>query len=195
MKRYDAISDLAVTRRDSGRLQVSTNGEITLFDMVILCPAVTPAEGADALSAMLDVSRDSFGFFRELHGRMDAAQSSIKGVYLAGSCQEPMDIRTSMLEGMASVGYTLAGLQSGRMIEIEPITAEVDETRCAGCRLCITVCPYRAISFDTEKHISGINAVLCHGCGTCVTACPAGAITGHHFTNAQIMAEIEGVLK
>lgn len=195
LKRYDGIKDLAVTRDVSGKLQVSAKGEVAPADMVILCPAVIPAEGADKLSAMLDVSRDSFGFFRELHGRTDAAQSTIKGIYLAGSCQEPMDIRTAMLEGMASVGYTLAGLQPGRMIEIEPITAEVDETHCAGCRLCISVCPYRAISFNTEHNASQINAVLCHGCGTCVAACPAGAITGHHFTNAQIMAEMEGVLK
>ncbi|OGR27935.1 MAG: hypothetical protein A2X83_01660 [Desulfuromonadales bacterium GWD2_54_10] len=106
-----------------------------------------------------------------------------------------MDIRTAMLQGMASVGHTLAGLQPGRTLEIEPITAEVDETHCAGCRLCISVCPYHAISFNTEHKVSSINAVLCHGCGTCVAACPSGAIIGHHFSNAQIMAEIEGVLK
>jgi len=106
-----------------------------------------------------------------------------------------MDIRSAMLEGMAAVGHTLAGLQPGRTIEIEPITAEVDETHCAGCRLCLSVCPYHAITFDTEHNASHINAILCHGCGTCVAACPAGAITGHHFTNEQIMAEIEGVLQ
>ncbi|HXE96415.1 MAG TPA: CoB--CoM heterodisulfide reductase iron-sulfur subunit A family protein [Dongiaceae bacterium] len=195
LKRYDDIRDLAVTQDVSGRLLVSVSGEAAPADMVILCPAVVPAEGAGTLSAMLDVSRDSSGFFRELHGRMDASQSTIKGVYLAGSCQEPMDIRTAMLEGMASVGHTLAGLQPGRTIEIEPITAEVDETRCAGCRLCMSVCPYRAISLNTAHNTSSVNSVLCHGCGTCVTACPAGAIKGHHFTNEQIMAEIEGVLK
>lgn len=195
LKRYNGIADLTVTPGENGGLRVSDRGEELSADMVILCPAVTPAAGSDRLAALLDVGRDSFGFFRELHGRMDSAQSSIKGIYLAGACQEPMDIRTAMLEGMASVGYALAGLQSGRMIDIEPITAEVDETHCAGCRLCISVCPYRAISFDKEKNVSCVNGVLCHGCGTCVTACPAGAITGHHFSNAQIMAEMEGVLK
>ncbi len=195
LKRYSNIKELAVTQRKDGRLAVSAKGEVALADMVILCPAVVPAEGAGTLAAMLDVGCDSFGFFRELHGRMDAAQSTMKGVYLAGSCQEPMDIRSAMLEGMAGVGHTLAGLQPGRMIEIEPICAEVDETRCAGCHLCVSVCPYHAISFNTERNVSNINVVLCRGCGTCVTACPAAAITGHHFTGEQIMAEIEGVLK
>jgi len=195
LKRYAAISDLAVTCADGGTLQVCAQGENSAADMVILCPAVVPAEGGDALSALLDVSCDQFGFFRELHGRTDAAQSVIKGIYLAGACQEPMDIRSAMLEGMGAVGHTLAGLQPGRTIEIEPITAEVDENHCAGCRLCLSVCPYHAITFNTEQNSSHVNAILCHGCGTCVAACPAGAITGHHFTNEQIMAEIEGVLQ
>ena len=195
LKRYAAIGDLAVTRDDRGRLHVCAKGEATAADVVVLCPAVIPAEGSDTLSTLLDVSRDSFGFFRELHGRTDAAQSTIKGIYLAGACQEPMDIRSAMLEGMAAVGHTLAGLQPGRTIEIEPITAEVDENGCAGCRLCLSVCPYHAISFNSEQNTSHVNAVLCHGCGTCVAACPAGVITGHGFTNEQIMAEIEGVLQ
>ena len=195
LKRYVAITDLTVTRDDSGTLQVCARGEVTAADMVVLCPAVVPAEGGGALSALLDVSCDSFGFFRELHGRTDAAQSTIKGIYLAGACQEPMDIRSAMLEGMAAVGHALAGLQPGRTIEIEPICAEVDESGCAGCRLCLSVCPYHAITFNTEQNSSHVNAILCHGCGTCVAACPAGAITGHGFTNEQIMAEIEGVLQ
>lgn len=195
LKRYDNIRDLSVTQGEDNRLRVSAKGEAIAADMVVLCPAVIPADGAEQLSTLLDVSRDSFGFFRELHGRMDAAQSTLKGVYLAGACQEPMDVRSAILQGMATAGYALSTLQPGRTIEIEPINAEVDEARCAGCRLCISVCPYRAITFDGEHSVSKINAVLCHGCGTCVVACPARAITGHHFTNDQIMAEIEGVLK
>lgn len=194
-KRYKNLKDLKLAVCEDNRIQVSIKGKVSAADMVILCPAVIPAEGADHLSGLLDLNCDSYGFFNELHGRMDAAQSTIKGIYLAGSCQEPMDIRSAMLQGMATAGYSLAALQPGRTIEIEPINAEVDENHCAGCRLCISVCPYRAISFNADKNVSEINAVLCHGCGTCVTACPAGAITGHHFTNDQILAEIEGVLQ
>jgi heterodisulfide reductase subunit A len=36
---------------------------------------------------------------------------------------------------------------------------------------------------------------LCKGCGTCVAACPAGAITGKHFTDEQIIVQIEGLLR
>ncbi|MCS7261627.1 MAG: 4Fe-4S dicluster domain-containing protein, partial [Anaerolineae bacterium] len=35
---------------------------------------------------------------------------------------------------------------------------------------------------------------LCQGCGACVAACPSAAITGAHFTDEQLMAQIEGML-
>jgi heterodisulfide reductase subunit A2 len=60
---------------------------------------------------------------------------------------------------------------------------------------CIGLCPYKAITFDKEKKVSVINAALCKGCGTCVAACPSGSIKGKHFTDRQIFAEIEEVLK
>ncbi|MCX6629950.1 MAG: 4Fe-4S binding protein [Candidatus Solibacter sp.] len=163
-------------------------------DMVVLCPAVTGAEDGGDLSRTLGTPRDRFGFFEELHGRMDSAQSRIKGIYLAGACQAPMDIQRAVSQGMSAAGYALSGLADGRKLEIEPITATVDETRCSGCRTCGSVCPYQAISYPPEGREAWVNALLCHGCGTCAAACPSGAIRGNHFTNEQILAEIEAVL-
>jgi len=165
-----------------------------IADMVVLCPAVTGAPDGPGLSRILGASRDRFGFFEELHGRMDAAQSRIKGIYLAGACQAPMDIQRAVSQGMSAAGYVLSGLAEGRKLEIEPITASVDESRCSGCRTCGSVCPYQAISYPPESREASVNALLCHGCGTCVAACPCGAIRGNHFTNEQILAEIEAVL-
>ncbi|MBZ0155726.1 MAG: CoB--CoM heterodisulfide reductase iron-sulfur subunit A family protein [Alphaproteobacteria bacterium] len=196
--RYADIGDLKVTRQSGGKVMRFRNvmgeeGDIPV-DMVILCPAVVPVKEANALGALLEAAHDRFGFFEELHGRMDSAQSTIKGVYLAGTCQAPMDIQKAMNQGMAVAGYTLSGLVAGRKIEINPLAALVDADRCSGCRVCISVCPYRAISYDAEKGVSAVNDLLCQGCGTCVAACPSGAATGNHFTTREIFAEIEGVL-
>jgi heterodisulfide reductase subunit A len=130
-----------------------------------------------------------------MNGRLHAAQSTVKGIYLAGSCQAPMDIRGASTQAMAAAGYVLSGLADGKKLTIEPIVAKVDEDRCSGCRICGVVCPYKAISFDPDKHVSSVNELICHGCGTCVAACPAGAIQGNHFTNDQIFAEIEAILQ
>jgi len=77
--------------------------------------------------------------------------------------------------------------------ELEPITAEIDEKLCAGCQICVSLCPFNAITYNKEKHISEVNDALCKGCGTCVSACPSGAAQQKHFRDLQIMAEIEGL--
>jgi heterodisulfide reductase subunit A len=79
-------------------------------------------------------------------------------------------------------------------VEIEPIVASINEDECSGCRICNNLCPYNAIDFDEARGVSHVLAALCKGCGTCVAACPAQVITGAHFNNDQIFAEIEGVL-
>ena len=159
-------------------------------DAVILCPAVVPGDDMDGLAGILEVVRDKNGFFEELHGRTDVGRSTIKGVYLAGSCHSPMDIKEAMSEGMAAAGYVLSGLVAGKKLSIDPISAVVNQERCSGCKVCIGVCPYKAISFDEEEEASFVNELLCQGCGTCAAACPSSAIKANGFTNEEIFAEI-----
>ncbi len=164
------------------------------LDMVVLLPAVVPNADSALLAQILDVGTDKMGFFEELHGIVDSTKSKVKGVYLAGSCQSPKDIKDSMTQGSAAAGNILSVLVPGRQLDIESITAWVIEEKCAGCKVCSSVCPYKAISFQEETKKSIINAVLCQGCGTCVAACPAEAIVGNFFTTEEIFAEIKGVL-
>jgi heterodisulfide reductase subunit A len=164
-------------------------------DMVVLCPAVVPSPAASGLAKILETPQDKFGFFEELHGRVDVAQSKIRGVFLAGTCQSPKDIPAAMNQAVAAAGHVLSQLPQGRKLKVDPVTAFVKEEACSGCQVCRAVCPYKAIGLDAERAVSVVNALLCHGCGTCVAACPSGAMEGHHFTGDQIFAEIEGVLQ
>jgi len=96
-------------------------------------------------------------------------------------------------QASAGAAEALALIDRGT-VEIEAATAVVDEEMCSGCKICLNLCPYGAISFDEEKKVAEINDILCKGCGVCVAACPSGAIKGRHFTDKQIFAEIEGLL-
>jgi heterodisulfide reductase subunit A len=80
-------------------------------------------------------------------------------------------------------------------LALEPVRASVLEEQCSGCRICNGLCPFNAISYIEERKVSEINAALCQGCGTCVAACPAGAIQGSGFSNEQLFAQIEGLLR
>ena len=116
------------------------------------------------------------------------------GVFLAGACQGPKDIPDTVAQAGAAAAEALALIDRGS-VELEPSTAFVDAAKCSGCRICIGLCPFCAIAFDAEAGVAVVNEVLCKGCGMCVAACPSGALQQHLFTDEQILAEIEGVLK
>ena len=67
--------------------------------------------------------------------------------------------------------------------------AEIFQNRCTGCNVCVTVCPYQAITLD-DKNKAVVNEALCKGCGTCVASCRSGAPQLRGFTNAGIFAQI-----
>jgi heterodisulfide reductase subunit A len=97
-------------------------------------------------------------------------------------------------QASSAAARILSNITKGE-IEIEPIQAEIDPDLCAGCRVCNALCSYGAISFDEEIGISVVNEALCKGCGTCVASCPSSAAKAKHFSDSQIFAEIESILK
>ncbi len=191
--RFDDIDDIAVTRGDDGRPVVSLSGAKRAHDLVVLMPAMVPSASVRSLSKVLDVPIDRDGWFEEMHGRVGATASKIRGIYMAGTCHGPMDLGQAMTQGMAAAGAVLAALVPGRQLELEAVHAEVDAETCTACYTCIGVCPYKAITgFAGRK--AQVDAALCTGCGTCVATCPTGSMHGRHFNDEQIFAEIEGAL-
>ena len=100
-----------------------------------------------------------------------------------------------MVQAQAAAGKILSSLIPGRKIEPEVKTSQISESFCIGCKTCISVCSYGAITFDEAKKISVVNEVICRGCGNCVAACPSGAISLKHFKFNQIYQEILEAVK
>ncbi len=54
------------------------------------------------------------------------------------------------------------------------VTTEIDEDRCVGCGLCVTVCPLQTISMqDGKAVVTGENSL---NCGHCMAVCPEEAV-------------------
>ena len=56
------------------------------------------------------------------------------------------------------------------------------------------VCSYSAISFNEAGQVAEVNDALCQGCGSCAAACPSSAARVGHFTDIQVMREMEALL-
>jgi heterodisulfide reductase subunit A len=161
-------------------------------DLVVLLTAATPAEGAKEIGKLFGVSVDKDGFFSEAHPKLKPVDTTTAGVFLAGCCQSPKDIPDTVAQASAAAARAMILLSKGE-IDVDPAVAEVDREKCSGCGECILSCPYNAIERVEGK--AQVNVALCKGCGTCVGACLAKAITGHHFTDEELIAQIEGMFE
>ena len=185
--------------QEGGRLVV--RGENSLVggpveveaDMVVLATGLTPQKDYLNVARALNLAADKHGFFLELHPKLGPVETSLSGIFLAGGCQGPKDIPESVAQGGAAAAEALTLFSLGE-VEVEPTVASVDVRLCTGCKTCVSLCAYNAVSFSEAEKVAVVNEALCQGCGTCAAACPAAALRVQHFTPDQIFAQIEGML-
>jgi heterodisulfide reductase subunit A len=168
---------------------------IVPVDMVILSAGLKPRQDADEVARLFGIPHSQEGFFMERHAKLAPVETATAGIFIAGTCQAPKDIPDSVAQGAAAAAGALGLIDKGT-VDIEPSAALVHPALCSGCWLCLSDCPYHAISrAPFQGHmVASVNGALCQDCGTCVVTCPAGAITQPGYTNQQIFAEIEGLL-
>ncbi|NWF77191.1 MAG: CoB--CoM heterodisulfide reductase iron-sulfur subunit A family protein [Chloroflexi bacterium] len=194
------ITDEALSDEEKGKLIVV--GEDTLLgkivrvpvDMVILCSALEARSDAENLAKIFNINRRADGFFLERHIKLDPVATPTDGIFIAGCCEGPRDIPDTVAQAEATAAKALSLISKGT-ITTEAAISYVDETICSGCGICEALCPFQAIELQPRdgKRVSHVNEVACKGCGACSAACPSGAIAMHHFTNEQILAQVEAL--
>jgi heterodisulfide reductase subunit A len=196
---YIRARSTEITRNGQGltvkyETEFGEKGDLAV-DMVILASAAEPGSDTGKFAEMLNIPIGKGGFLAEEHEKLAPVSTPVEGVFSVGGAHGPKNIRDSVAQAEAAAGRILASLVVGRKLELEVKTSSISEIMCTGCKTCIAVCPYGAISFDEARGISVVNEVLCHGCGSCAAACPSGAASVKHFTFPQICHEFEGVLR
>lgn len=161
-------------------------------DMLVLSVGVVPPRDMAKISGMLTLSKTSDGFFMESHPKLKPVDAPTRGVYFAGFCESPKDIKDSVCQAGAAASRAGALLGAGQ-IKIEAITSRIDEVACTKCGVCAKVCPYGAIIWEKGQVATVIEAA-CAGCGACGASCTFGAITMRHFTDDQLLAQIRAIL-
>ena len=165
------------------------------LDMVILSVGLVPGKDLKQLASLLNLSETVDGFVMESHPKLRPVDAPTPGIFFAGCIESPKDIKDSVTQAGAAAARSSILLNAGS-VKGEAIKATIDLAQCNSCGVCARVCPYGAIEVDVKaKSGARVIAAACSGCGTCAAECQFDAITMQHFTDAQILAQIDAALE
>jgi heterodisulfide reductase subunit A len=161
-------------------------------DLLSLAAAVIPSAGNREISLLFKVSLGPDDWFKEAHVKLRPVEFGTDGVYLCGIAHYPKHIPEAINQAYGAAGRVLT-LLSHDTVTASGSVAEVNESDCISCGACITVCTYGAIEFyDTPQgRKAKVNPVLCKGDGLCNTVCPTAAISLKHFTDEDLLSQID----
>ena len=173
--------------------------EIEVYsDLVVLSTGMVPSK-IHGLIEKLKLPRSADGFLQEVHPKLRPVELAVDGVFIAGSCQSPMDISESCASATAAAAKAAAMLAKG-YIESDPFVATINLEKCKGTGNCIKECSFvNAISL-VEMNVNGkvvkrvkVNGALCKGCGMCVPVCPNHAVQVEGWRIEQYDAMVDAI--
>jgi len=170
----------------------------TKVDLLVLSTGMVPKGDAHDLAQILNISRTSDGFFLEKHPKLAPIDTPTDGVFITGACQGPKDIPVSVAQARGAAAAVAIPMIAGEITLGGDIAVPIPE-RCIGCGICTKKCAYGAWELEVVgtkedgKPIkrAKLTSALCKGCGTCAADCPKDAIEMKHFTDEQIMSQID----
>jgi len=189
--------------KEGDRLRVEAN-DITLGekvrvepDLIILSTGIRPNPDNRRLSQMLKISLSKDEFFLEAHMKLRPVDFSTPGIFLTGLAHWPKFVDESIAQAAGAAERALTVITRD-YLEGEATICEVNPFKCRGCGRCEAACNFSAAQVqEVEPGVFKcvINPSMCKGCAVCAVTCCNGAITAKHFTNDQILAKVEAMLR
>jgi heterodisulfide reductase subunit A2 len=161
-------------------------------DYLVLAAAVIPSATTPEVAALFKVTLNQDGFFKEAHVKLRPVEFGTDGIYLCGLAHYPKLMSETINQAYGAAGRVLTLLSHDTVVASGSV-CDVDENKCISCGACITACTYGAIEFvDTPQGKKAkVNPVLCKGDGLCNTKCATGAIQLKHYTDEEILDQID----
>jgi len=164
-------------------------------DVLALAAAVVPSAGSKEISQSFGVALGPDGFFKEAHVKLRPVEFASDGVYLCGAAHYPKLISEAISQAYGAAGRAITLLSHDTVVASGSV-CKVDEKKCIGCGACVKACTYAAIELKKSKQSSKavVNPVLCKGCGLCNAKCPTAAIQLKHFTDEELLSQIDAAI-
>jgi heterodisulfide reductase subunit A len=161
-------------------------------DFLALAAAVVPSTTNQKLSKLFKVPLNPDGFFQEAHVKLRPVDFAAEGIFLCGTAHYPKHMTETISQAYGAAGRAINVLSKDSVTATGAI-CDVNESACIACGACISACTYDAIDFFDAPlgKKARVNPVLCKGDGLCNTKCPTGAIYLNHYTNEEILRQID----
>ncbi len=184
----DALPEVSKIDNPDYPLQVKIKDSLTFdeemdvpADLVVLATGIEP-DDVSGLASMMKLPIGTDKFLLEVHPKLRPVEFPLTGIFLAGTCQAPMDVgEVSNAAGAAAVKAS-ALLRKG-YIELDPFVAEVNIDKCQGHGACVEACIKEGALSLVDVDIDGktvkkaqVIPAMCLGCGACAAVCPEKAI-------------------
>ena len=161
-------------------------------DLLALAAAVVPSSASQDLSRLFKVPLNPDGFFQEAHVKLRPVDFAADGIFLCGTAHYPKHLSETISQAYGAAGRAINVLSKNSVTATGAI-CDVKESACVACGACISACTYDAIDFyDTPLgRKARVNPVLCKGDGLCNAKCPTKAIYLNHYTDEEILSQID----
>lgn len=185
---------------------VLADGQNIEADLVALSSGIEPdRENNRQLSQLTGHPMDQDGFF-DCDVNVYPYEESIKRlvkpyewatncVYPVGLAHSPRSYEESLLTAKDAAARAIILL--GKKMLPSPnamYVAEVKESLCMGCGICVDVCPYSARAIDKSRRIAIVRPFLCDSCGSCVSVCPNDASYLRDLMSNQTISSLDALL-
>jgi heterodisulfide reductase subunit A len=161
-------------------------------DYLALAAAVIPSASSQEIARLFKVTLSPDGFLQEAHVKLRPVDFAAEGVYLCGIAHYPKLMSETINQAYGAAGRALT-LLANDTVTASGSVCVVDEAKCIGCGACISACTYGAVEFEETKQgkKAKVIPVLCKGDGLCNSKCPTGAISLKHYTDEELLSQID----
>jgi heterodisulfide reductase subunit A len=172
-------------------------GQMMAIDaqLVVLSAAVVPSAGSPEVGRLFKVATNPDGFFQEAHVKLRPVDFAADGIFLCGANHYPKHITEAIGQAHGAAGRAVT-LLAQDAVTASGSVCEVSEDDCVSCGACITACTYGAIEWrETPKgKKAAVNPAICKGDGLCCAKCPTSAIVLRHYTDHEVLSQIDAAL-